>query len=1067
MSPNRIPSPRLSFALTLGTMLALSACSTTKTVRPDPEALATEQRKAAAAEEALEELRDTLAGAQAALGPGTPGADPAAQRRAQAQLLQNAQNTVQETRQEVATQPDSEAKTAALVALEAVNTALARTRQALVEASDTALVSGAGLLVFANMHTTLDRALAAIDDAQAKLRTALGADPSETLRATLSQAQALLTTAQLSLMPQLRQELAQAAAAEEALEELRDTLAGAQAALGPGTPGADPAAQRRAQAQALQNAQNTVQEAQEELATQPDSAAKTATLEALGAVDTALARTREALAADMANMRTTLNRALVALDDAQAKLATALGADPSETLRATLSQARTLLTTAQVSLVPQLRRELETAAAAEEALEELRASLEEAQAALGPGTPGADPAAQRRAQAQALQNAQNTVQEAREELGAQPDSEAKTATLEALGAVDTALARTREAVEAEDMANMRTTLDRALAALDDAQAKLATALSADPSETLRATLSQARTLLTTAQLSLVPQLRQELETAEADAATQRTRADTYDPRVSLADALLPRAERDVPRGEAQSITRTPRTDIGETGWAKLDIETDPVPFATGKRIAAAGAGLVATDELPLRAITLREAGRHFTVAQSRNEGRTRIHGDDGTPTAYSNTDGEVESSLQLSADGATLKFGGEGVVYYDMQRQFNYFDNADDTTANEAPWWRYGPDGKLGDASASAGDAMTASHARDLGLEEASGTLTADQATALQGYVADNSGACWQEDLSLCGDWAHDDLTIAFGTPSQSPHGEAAYYWKVRAPYTQLQRDTGLPDRNHDGRPQDLGTYELWLSHYGGVDDKGTADDESDDTHRYLQYAAYGLFTFLDGVVHTPSFLRQHAFALGYDAFRDAENMRTTDVTNSIAATFTGHTMARQLITDGSTTHVVITGADVLRGDVTLNACIGGSGCTGAGAGIPTAANRISGLISGLEELRNDGVWVAVTYNTIPMREGDIAADGSFKGALDYPEKDPDALDPRFSPNTWHYESGVMGQGGASQYGGNLYGPRDDLEAAGWWYVQPDPRLATDPAVNIGGIIGSFGAKCTEGCSSN
>ena len=730
------------------------------------------------------------------------------------------------------------------------------------------------------------------------------------------------------------------------------------------------------------------------------------------------------------------------------------------------------------------------AKAAEAALADLQASLAAANAVLD-ALQRDNTSQQRDAARTAVVAAQRNLRQVQEDLAEQPASGARTAAEAALTAVDTALARTAEALVAAngslasgaELANMHTTLDRAQAAVDAARAELKKALAVEGiTADIRTALSQAQGTLNTAQVSLIPLLRQDLAEAEAEAAEQRARAeaaetardeekaradaekaraDTYDPRVSLADALLPREERDVPRGDAQSITRTPRTDIGETGWAKLDIETDPVPFATGKRVAAAGAGLVVTDELPLRAITLRAAGRHFTVQQSRTEGRTRIHGDDGTPTVYSNTDGEVESSLQLSADGATLKFGGEGVVYYDMQRQFNYFDNADDTTPNEAPWWRYGPDGKLGDQDAAAGDTMTASHARDLGLEEASGTLTADQATALQGYVTDNAGACWQADLSLCGDWAHDDLTIAFGTPSQSPHGEAAYYWKVRAPFTQLQRDTGLPDENNDGRPRDLGTYELWLSHYGGVDDKGT-DTEDDDTHRYLEYAAYGLFTFLDGVVQTPSFLRQHAFAFGYDAFQDADNLKTSDLTSSIAATFTGHTMARQLITDGSITHVVITGADVLRGDVTLNACIGGTGCTGTG--IPTAANRISGLISGLEELRYDGVWVPVTNDNIPMVEGDIAADGSFAGALDYPRQD--ANDPA-TRNTWHYESGVPGEGGASRYGGNLYGPRDGLEAAGWWYVQPDPRIATDPGVNIGGIIGSFGAKCTEGCSSN
>ena len=368
----------------------------------------------------------------------------------------------------------------------------------------------------------------------------------------------------------------------------------------------------------------------------------------------------------------------------------------------------------------------------------------------------------------------------------------------------------------------------------------------------------------------MPPLRQELADARARAAREKERADTYDPRVSLTQALEPREPRFVPRGEAQ-VLRTPRTDTGEAGWEKLDIATEAVAFAAGKRVAAASGGLAVTDELPLRAVTLRAAGRH----------PIRIQGDDGTPTSYSNTDGVVTSSLQLSADGATLKFGGEGLVYFDMQRNFDYFNNADDATPNHNPWWRYGPDGKLGDASAAQGDTITASHARDLGLEAATGTLTADQATALQGYATDNAGACWRDPLSDCGDWAHDDVTVAFGAPSQSPHGDPSYYWKVQVPLTEAQRGQPLPSTirgdDADGRPEEIGTYELWLSSYGGLDTGTDADDAGDDSHRYLEYAAYGLFMVFDNVKATPSLTRPQAFAFGYDAFRDADGMRTTE----------------------------------------------------------------------------------------------------------------------------------------------------------------------------------------------
>ena len=736
------------------------------------------------------------------------------------------------------------------------------------------------------------------------------------------------------------------------------------------------------------------------------------------------------------------------------------------------------------------------------ALEELRESLETAQEALGAATA----AGQRVAARRAVTAARTDLAEVRQDLEAQPDGEAKTAAVDALAAVDAALALTVEALAAPAAAsggvvapaNMHTTLDRAQTALDDAQAKLKTALAAGPSAAVRGLLSQAQATLSTAQVSLVPLLRRELAEAETEAAAQRARAeaerdsereraaaekeradrekaradaekaradaekaradaekaraDAYDPRVSLADALAPQGTADVPRGVAQFV-RTPRTDTGEDGWAKLDIRTDPVPWAEGKKVSTDG-GLVATDEFPLRSLTLRAGGRH----------PVRIQGDDGTPCdndvggSCRNTDGVLTSSLRLSEDGAEWKFGGEGIVYYDMQRTFDYYNDADGTP-NHNSWWRYGPDGKLGDATAAMGETVTASHARDLGLDEATGTLTAEQATALQGYATDNSGACWRDPLSDCGDWAHDDITVNFGSPSQSPQGEPAWYWKVQAPLTQEQRSAALPTNfDDDRRGQELGTYELWLSNYAGFLAGEDTADTGDDRHAYLEYAAYGLSMFFDNVVQTPAFLRPQAFALGYDAFRDADGMKTTDVTTSIAATFEGHTMARELIGDGSTTHVVVTGSTPLRGDIALNACIGAGACSSLG--IPITPNRISGMISNLEMLRHDGVWISHRYPNIEMMEGDIAADGSFGGALGYPKDNDDVI------NSWDYRGAPDAT--TSQYGGNFYGPRGGvMEAAGWWWVEPDPRDTSGlDARERGkaGIIGSFGAVCARGC---
>ena len=698
-----------------------------------------------------------------------------------------------------------------------------------------------------------------------------------------------------------------------------------------------------------------------------------------------------------------------------------------------------------------LERELATAQAAREAAEaalgRAQNALADAQRVLDAATPNDQQAAQERVR-EVLQTAEENVKTAADGVAAaietaSPDQRpGLEATEKALTSTRTALASVRALFPESARTDMHTPLDRARTALARARTDLAAAdraLEAVPNRAAQDALTEARNAITTAQLSLLPRIERELNAAEenlatrtterdaarADAATQKLRADTYDPRVSLTDALEPRDARFVPRDEAE-ITRTPRTDTGEAGWEKLNIATDAVAWAAGKRISAGG-GLGATDELPLRAVTLRAAGRH----------PVRIQGDDGSPTSYSNTDGVVTSSLQLSADGATLKFGGAGVIYYDNQRRF-------DLGANQDSWAGTGPDGKLGDAGADTGTTMTSAHAADLGLESASGSLTAAQATTLVGYALDNpsrfgadrkqgdasaaagtamtvahaadlglsepsgnldadqaamlveyaednppSAGCWQEDLSLCGDWNHDDLTIAFGAPSQSPHGDPSqsphgdpsYYWKVKVPLTEAQREQRLPNRMQeddplaDGRPEELGTYELWLSNYGGLD---TGADDAGDTHRYLEYAAYGLFMVFDNVKATPSFTRPQAFAFGYDAFRDADGMRTTDVSTSIAATFQGHTMARALVNNGDANNIILSGATPLRGDVTLNACIGGSGCTGGG--IPADANRISGMISGLEELRHDGVWIPYSpaAGGIPMAEGKIAADGSF-----------------------------------------------------------------------------------------
>ena len=134
---------------------------------------------------------------------------------------------------------------------------------------------------------------------------------------------------------------------------------------------------------------------------------------------------------------------------------------------------------------------------------------------------------------------------------------------------------------------------------------------------------------------------------------------------------------------------------------------------------------------------------------------------------------------------------------------------------------------------------------------------------------------------------------------------------------------------------------------------------------------------------------------------------------------------------------------------MTLNACIGGTGCTGTG--IPTDANKIAGTIGNLQALQN-GVWQRyaflrasasdhATHAGISMRllEGDIAADGSYAGTLD----------------TWQADEWNQGE-----YSGTLYGPADKLETAGWRCLETDSAYQDRHLT----AFGSFGACQAEHC---
>ncbi len=707
----------------------------------------------------------------------------------------------------------------------------------------------------------------------------------------------------------------------------------------------------------------------------------------------------------------------------------------------------------------------ERADAAEMALDELRASLAAAQAALTPGT-----TAQQREQARdAVMAAREDLKVVREMLTdtIQPPGTARSAADAALAAVDTALARTAEALQAMgdtasagplQLATMHPSLDTAQAALDAAQVRLGEALEANPSGALRNLLAQAQATLTTAQVSLVPLLREELAARAAERDAARGERDALrDEHVSppLFGNIAPRTL------EATiTVTRTARAIPNADGDAwianpdALEIATDAIPYAAGTTLTARAGD----EEFPMRAITFRGDIRQGSQrgkppgAEADNAGRFPIvQGPLNTlGNAADHTKNAVVSSIQLSQDGGlVLKAGGSGIVFNEFQW---------DIRGTEGD----GPDGIPGDGGATTATAATAFH---IAMFRRAGEtpptegdmLTQAQADMLTGWAEDNcSGVtfpCWDGNMR--------DLTIAFGTPSPDPDGEAGYHWTSKIPSSEGQPRPEVGDAMHRwatskvghfadpgrGAGEYRGEYRLWLSHYAGLD-SGATDAESDDSHHYLQYAAYGLFTFTDYLTSNIRPARMQGFHFGYDAFADAPGMKVSDLATPIMATFTGRSaaMVMEPHSDRSQVERLIR----VRGDITLEAVIGG-------------ANTITGEIANFETPsgRAWGPYAPLT-DSVRLTNGAIAADGSYTG-----------------DTTVHGAASHLWDNGA--FGGNFYGNSagPDLETAGWFYLTgrgytpPSSNPLTGeaardypgrPDFRYSGIFGSFGAVCSEGC---
>ena len=739
--------------------------------------------------------------------------------------------------------------------------------------------------------------------------------------------------------------------------------------------------------------------------------------------------------------------------------------------------------------------------AANAALAELRASLVRAQEALEAVGSGTNAPAEA---IKVLTDVQTDLRTVRRTLTAQPDTAAKTLVETALTAVDTAVGAVKTALGTTttssggpvSFADMHIDLDAAQTALDRAQTRIEAALDADGlTDELQQVLSQAQAALSTAQISLVPELRRQLAQAEA-------RADTYDPRVSLNDEVLPlrvariglpleltpkgSVEADA-EGPAVTWTRRTRTDVEVAAGVttatvvalKNDIMKDPVPWATGKTLGLGVAGAVSTDEFQLRGITMR-GGR---LGLQNPDGTRRISGIDGTYNppvqghadagAWQNWNAAYESSIQMKEDGGgiTLKMGGDGTIFFDFER-----------------------------------------------LRAIGGAAALNQ--------PENAPACVAAFDSTCDDVIASDVKATFGTPVADPDGEAAWHFKMRVPvnpdaphvdtrsdyhtlptYVRFVDDDGntlfrAPDENGPytdengqkyrvertpivtdlattlaadseraewmpleasraqriarGRPsEELGVYNTWLSNYAGLDTGDDASDPSDDTRRYLEYAAYGLFNFLDYSTRGMNYARAQAFHFGYDAFSDTTGNRPADwgtATAPITATFNGRTtgwLIRGTLEEADRLTELIR----MRGDVKLTASFNG---------VNTAGNpghgTVSGSMNNFEFLRND-IWSTdVNYRILrndPVRsdkaavllqEADVGANGSFSGV---------------AAATYNGESGVgVDNFDNGTYGGVFYGDRKlgELEAAGYWNLRMN-AAGGNPNPGRGALIGSFGAK--------
>ena len=400
-------------------------------------------------------------------------------------------------------------------------------------------------------------------------------------------------------------------------------------------------------------------------------------------------------------------------------------------------------------------------------------------------------------------------------------------------------------------------------------------------------------------------------------------------------------------------------------------------------------------------------------------------GSGGTPVSatnagkWDNWDGSARMTFQYkSSGGFTMGFGGEGVIFGDLERY----------TARGG--------GGLSSSTTCSGGGGTG------------GTVAAGE---------------------YCDDPTTANVEISFGAPQPDPYGEAdTNYWNVQVPSPRLPGNSDA-DSQADAVPfnaalpgdqiadHDFGRYELLLSNYAGAS-------------RRLAYAAYGLFNFVDYSTTNQRIGRMQLFHYGLNAFADNDGRRPTNLTGNdvIEGTFQGHTTAwivtSQTKQSGDGAVTPIKQLFRARGDLEMRACIGAAGtsCTIQNfASTPSAlaVNTVTGSITDLE----------YAWGNRPGFHWTKSKDGGINGAqaLSQDARTGVILEPATIGADGTYEGVTnpvrLDGGRRGTYEGAFYGPADaGLETAGTWQI----NFAAWEHLDWDAIIGSFGAVCAGTCRS-